>query len=71
MHQCTDLEALDARLAAGAVTAYVGYDCTADSLHVGSLLAIMLLRLFQQMRAQADRVDGRRHHADRRSVRQG
>src|SRR6266568_1343660 len=48
IHQCTDLEALDARLGAGAVTAYVGYDCTADSLHIGSLLGIMLLRLFQQ-----------------------
>ncbi len=48
IHQCTDLEALDARLAAGAVTAYVGYDCTADSLHIGHLMSIMLLRLFQQ-----------------------
>ncbi len=48
VHQCTDLEALDARLAAGAVTAYVGYDCTADSLHIGHLMSIMLLRLFQQ-----------------------
>ena len=41
-------EALDARLSAGRVTAYVGYDCTADSLHVGSLVSIMLLRLWQQ-----------------------
>jgi tyrosyl-tRNA synthetase len=48
LHQCTDLEALDARLAAGPVTAYVGYDCTADSLHVGHLMSIMLLRLFQK-----------------------
>src|SRR6266566_2553098 len=48
VHQCTDLEALDARLAGGAVTAYVGYDCTADSLHIGHLMSIMLLRLFQQ-----------------------
>ena len=48
IHQCTDLAALDARLAAGPVTAYIGYDCTADSLHIGSLLGIMLLRLFQQ-----------------------
>src|SRR5258708_5121326 len=46
--QCTDLAALDARLAGGAVTAYVGYDCTADSLHIGHLMSIMLLRLFQQ-----------------------
>jgi tyrosyl-tRNA synthetase len=48
IHQCTDLAGLDARLAAGCVTGYVGYDCTADSLHVGSLLSIMLLRLFQR-----------------------
>src|SRR4051812_1063430 len=48
IHQCTDLEALDARLRAGPLTAYIGYDCTADSLHVGSLVGIMLLRLFQQ-----------------------
>ena len=35
-------------LAAGPVTAYIGFDCTADSLHVGSLLQIMLLRLWQK-----------------------
>jgi tyrosyl-tRNA synthetase len=48
IHQCTDFAALDARLAAGPLVAYVGYDCTADSLHIGNLLSIMLLRLFQQ-----------------------
>ena len=48
VHQCTDVETLDQRLAAGAVTAYVGYDCTADSLHIGHLMSIMLLRLFQK-----------------------
>jgi tyrosyl-tRNA synthetase len=48
IHQCTDMEALDARLSAGRVVAYDGFDCTADSLHVGSLLGIMLLRLFQR-----------------------
>src|SRR5579863_2801208 len=48
VHQCTDMEALDARLRTSVVTAYVGYDCTADSLHVGSLVSIMLLRLFQK-----------------------
>ena len=47
IHQCTDLEALDERLCDGPVTAYVGYDCTADSLHVGHLMWIMLLRLYQ------------------------
>ena len=48
IHQCTDIAVLDARLAAGPLTAYIGYDCTADSLHIGSLVGIMLLRLFQQ-----------------------
>jgi len=48
IHQCTDLEALDERLSNGRVTAYVGYDCTADSLHVGHLMWIMLLRLYQK-----------------------
>ncbi len=48
MHQCTDADALDAKAANGVVTAYIGFDCTADSLHVGSLLQIMLLRRLQQ-----------------------
>src|ERR1700745_3760414 len=48
VHQCTDIEALDERLVAGRVIAYDGFDCTADSLHVGNLLGIMLLRLFQK-----------------------
>ncbi len=48
VHQCTDLDALDNRMSAGRVAAYVGYDCTAESLHVGSLVSIMLLRLWQQ-----------------------
>ncbi len=48
IHQVTDMAALDAKLRTGAVTAYIGFDCTADSLHVGHLLSIMLLRLFQR-----------------------
>jgi tyrosyl-tRNA synthetase len=48
IHQCTDLEGLDAALRAGPVSAYVGYDATADSLHVGHLISIMLLRLWQR-----------------------
>jgi tyrosyl-tRNA synthetase len=46
--QCTDTEALDASFRDGAVTAYIGFDCTADSLHVGSLVQIMILRLLQR-----------------------
>src|SRR3954467_8970358 len=48
LHQCTDLEALDARLAKGSAVAYIGFDATADSLHVGSLVQIMLLRHWQK-----------------------
>jgi tyrosyl-tRNA synthetase len=48
IHQITDTAALDAALRAGTVSAYVGFDCTADSLHVGHLLSIMLLRLLQR-----------------------
>jgi tyrosyl-tRNA synthetase len=46
--QCTDLEALDCRMLAGSVAAYIGFDCTADSLHVGNLVSIMILRLLQK-----------------------
>ncbi|MBK4215060.1 tyrosine--tRNA ligase [Paracoccus caeni] len=45
---CTDIEALDQALLAGQVTAYIGYDATAASLHVGHLLNIMMLRWFQK-----------------------
>jgi len=48
MHQCTDLEALDKKANDGVVTAYIGFDCTAPSLHVGSLLPIMMLRMLQK-----------------------
>jgi len=48
VHQCTDLDALDGKMRAGIVKAYIGFDCTADSLHVGSLLPIMLLRWLQK-----------------------
>jgi tyrosyl-tRNA synthetase len=46
--QCTDLDALGAAMACGPVPAYIGFDCTADSLHVGSLVQIMILRLLQK-----------------------
>ncbi|UFN49428.1 tyrosine--tRNA ligase [Roseomonas sp. OT10] len=48
IHQVTDEDALAARLRQGKLPAYVGFDCTADSLHVGHLLSIMLLRLLQR-----------------------
>jgi tyrosyl-tRNA synthetase len=46
--QCTDGAALDASLKTGPLSGYIGFDCTADSLHVGSLVQIMLLRLLQR-----------------------
>jgi tyrosyl-tRNA synthetase len=48
VYQCTDLDALDAAAAADTLTGYIGFDCTATSLHVGSLVSIMLLRWFQR-----------------------
>jgi tyrosyl-tRNA synthetase len=48
LHQCTDLEGLDAAAAKGPITGYIGFDCTAPSLHVGSLVQIMLLRWLQK-----------------------
>jgi len=48
IHQITDIEALDAALTNGIVTGYVGYDCTADSLHIGHLISIMMLRWLQK-----------------------
>ena len=47
-YQCTDDKALDKLLNNGKIKAYIGFDCTADSLHVGSLLQIMCLRLLQK-----------------------
>lgn len=49
IHQVTDEAALAARMQQGPLSAYVGFDCTADSLHVGHLLSIMMLRLLQRM----------------------
>ena len=46
--QATHEKELDAALAKGAVTAYIGFDCTAKSLHAGSLIQIMILRLLQK-----------------------
>ncbi len=48
VHQVTEAEALRARLLAGPVAGYIGFDATADSLHVGSLVQIMLLRWMQK-----------------------
>jgi len=48
IHQVSEPDALDARAVAGPITGYIGFDCTAASLHVGSLLPIMMLYWMQQ-----------------------
>ncbi len=48
IHQCSDFEALDQKLSTGIQSAYIGFDATANSLHVGSLVQIMMLYWFQQ-----------------------
>jgi len=48
IHQVSEPDTLDALAKAGAITGYIGFDCTASSLHVGSLLPIMMLHWMQQ-----------------------
>jgi len=48
IHQVSDAEGLDAKAAAGPLAAYVGFDATAPSLHIGNLLTIMMLRWLQK-----------------------
>src|SRR5271169_1375360 len=48
IHQVSEPEALEALASSSTITAYIGFDCTAASLHVGSLLPIMLLHWLQQ-----------------------
>jgi tyrosyl-tRNA synthetase len=48
VHQCSDLAGLDAKARSGGLVAYIGFDCTAPSLHVGSLVQIMMLRWLQK-----------------------
>ena len=48
IHQCTDEEKLNNSLNSGSINFYIGFDCTAKSLHVGSLIQIMMMRIFQK-----------------------
>jgi len=48
IHQATDLDAIDVLAADSIMSTYIGFDCTADSLHVGSLVQIMMLRILQK-----------------------
>ena len=48
IHQCTNIEKLDQLAEKKKITAYIGFDCTAESLHVGSLVQLMLIRILQK-----------------------
>ncbi len=48
LHQCTNPDGLDALMSAGRVAGYIGFDCTAPSMHIGNLTQIMRLRVLQQ-----------------------
>ncbi len=48
LNQCTDLDKLEESCNKKPISAYIGFDCTASSLHVGSLLQIMILKLMQK-----------------------
>ena len=48
IHQCTDEEKLNNTLNSESISFYIGFDCTAKSLHVGSLIQIMMMRIFQK-----------------------
>src|SRR5207248_8671969 len=48
IHQCSDFAGLDALAKKGEAIAYVGYDCTAPSLHIGNLMTITMLHWLQQ-----------------------
>ena len=48
LHQCTDLYKLTEISSKKSISGYIGFDCTASSLHVGSLLQIMILKLMQK-----------------------
>jgi tyrosyl-tRNA synthetase len=47
IHQCSDFDALDSSAAKGKVIGYVGYDCTAPSLHIGNFISMMMLHWLQ------------------------
>lgn len=59
---CTDYQSLDDALIAGVVPAYIGFDATAKSLHVGSLIQIMMLRWLQKTGHKPIILMGGGHH---------
>ena len=69
--RCSDFEGLDALAAKGEATAYVGYDCTAPSLHIGNFLTMMMLYWLQQTGNKPITLMGGGTTHGRRSLRQG
>ena len=65
---CTDYQGLDEALVKGVVPAYIGYDATAASLHVGHLLNIMMLRWLQKTGGKPITLMGGGHDEGGRSV---
>ena len=66
--QCTDRSGLSEVMSKGKIKAYIGFDCTAPSLHVGSLMQIMCLRLLQKIRTPTDNLARWRNDINWRSV---
>ena len=67
--QVTNEEAIREMVDSGKAVFYIGFDPTADSLHVGHFMALCLMKRLQEARKQADRSGGRRNRHDRRSFR--
>ena len=67
--QVTDEKEIRDLVNNGKATFYIGFDPTADSLHVGHFMALCLMKRLQHGRQQADRPDRRRYRHDRRPVR--
>ena len=70
VEQVTDEALITELFADGPVTCYIGFDPTATSLHIGSLVPIMALAHMQQTGNQSHCPGRRRHRSDRRSQRQ-
>ena len=71
IHQCSDWAGLDEKAASGDLVAYIGFDCTAPSLHVGSLVQIMMLHWLQKTGGKPIALMGGGTTRGRRSLRQG
>ena len=70
LNQCTDLEGLKKILNQKTIKAYIGFDTTAPSLHVGSLMQIMILRLASKIWTSTNCFVGWRNNINRRSIRE-